>query len=100
MFILVSGRHGSRYPSMSAGASWVFNPANSAAVHEADHCSIILRYTKEMVSVPFTFRSREVCADTNLDDIGIGSSASPSSLRAFERLDTIFCVSNTARDAG
>ena len=62
--------------------------------------SIVVRYTNEMASVPFTFGPQEVCADTNLDDVGIDSSASPSSLRAFERFDTIFCVSNTACDAG
>ena len=96
MSIRVLGRHGSRYPSTSAGSSCVLSLENSAAVHEVDHCPV----RKRNGSVHFTFGSQEVCADTNLDDVGIGSSASPSSLRAFERLDTIFCVSNTACDAG
>ena len=98
MFILVSGRHGSRYPFMSAGSSSVFSLENSAsaAIDEVDHRPVC---TKEVEPAPCPFASQEACADTNLDEIGIGSSASSRSLKAFERFDTMFCVSNTGWDA-
>ena len=96
MFNLVSGRHGSRYPFMSAGSSWAINFTKSAAIDEVNHRPVC---TTEMEPVPCPFASQEACADTNLGEVGIGSSASLSSLRASERFDTILCVSKTACDA-